>query len=299
MSAEKPAKLQQLNYHVGSVNSATFDSSGDYIFTGGQDKVIRLCNANSGKLVQAYKGHGWQIQGVAVAADSSRMASCGGDRPVFLWDVHSAAVIRKFSGHKQRVDCVAMSLDGSIVVSGSFDKTVCVWDARSPQHTALQVLDEGKDGIASVVVAQNEIIAGSIDGCVRTYDVRTGKLLVDELGQPVVSVSVSDDDKCLLVSCMDGSIQLIDRTDGTAIAAFSGHQCTEYKIRSDINASTVASGSEDGFVYLWSILDDRGTGRYKNRLAGHQGIVNAVNFHPLRENSLVSAASDGSVIVWG
>ncbi|KAI8326353.1 WD40 repeat-like protein [Martensiomyces pterosporus] len=299
-----PRKQQRLSYHVGSVNAAIFDASGSYVITGGQDKMIRLCNAKTGSLVQTYKGHGWHVQGVAICQGSSRMASCGGDRSVFLWDVNEASVVRKFPGHIQRVDCVAMNANGSVVVSGSFDTTVRVWDVRSPQHTALQVLDESKDGVASVVVTESEIIAGSIDGCVRAYDIRTGKLLVDDLGQSVVSVSVSEDLRCLLASCMDGSIQLLDRADGAAIAAFSGHKCSEYRIRSDISATTVASGSEDGFVYVWDTLNNSETGGYKYRLAGHEGIVNTVAFHPgsgndpEKCNTMVSAASDGSVIVW-
>ncbi|KAJ1937408.1 hypothetical protein GGF37_005223, partial [Kickxella alabastrina] len=117
--------LHKLTDHIGSVNTATFDSLGNYVLTGGQDKVIRLTNANNGRLVQTYEGHGWAVQGIAISKDSTQMVCCGGDRSVTMWDINTCKIKRKLtSGHKQRVDCVATNADASIVVSGSFDKTV-------------------------------------------------------------------------------------------------------------------------------------------------------------------------------
>ncbi|KAJ1772052.1 hypothetical protein EV179_001345 [Coemansia sp. RSA 487] len=275
-----PQILHKLNYHVGSVNAGIFDPTGEYIVTGGQDKAIRLCNAQSGRLVQTYEGHGWAIQDLAVSSDSTRMASCGGDRSIFLWDVETAQVNRKFAQHQQRVDCVALNSDASIVVSGSFDKTVMVWDARSSQRAPLQVLSESRDSVSSVRLTDKEIIAGSIDGSVRIYDIRAGKLLVNTLDCPVVSVAAMpsgvkafNDTGCLLVGCMDGSIQLLEHHTGTSLGAFSGHQCKEYRIRCDANRETVVSGSEDHYVYLWNISKDSDTGSYSARLSGHTGIL--------------------------
>ncbi|KAJ2743479.1 WD repeat-containing protein 83 [Coemansia sp. BCRC 34301] len=304
-----PQIRHKLEYHKGSVNSAVFDASGAYIFSGGQDKSIRLVNSATGEQIQAFIGHGWGVQGLAVSRDGSSLASCGGtDRAVYLWDVSQAKLTRKLADHSQRVDCVAISDNGSIVVSGSFDKTVRVWDTRSTSTplALLQVLKESKDGISSLALTPTEIVASSIDGCVRTYDMRTGRVLVESFGgQPVVCARVVGGGKCLLVSSMDGSIQLVDRADGKAMAAFSGHVCKDYRIQCDASDSAVASGSEDGFVYVWDTLCDSESGSARYRLGGHSGIVNTVEFHPSAKSgsvkghaSMLSAASDGSIIVW-
>ncbi|KAJ2348222.1 hypothetical protein GGH91_001485 [Coemansia sp. RSA 2671] len=103
---------------------------------------------------------------------------------------------------------------------------------------------------------------------------------------------------------MDGSIQLVDRADGKAMAAFSGHICQSYRIQCDANDSLVASGSEDGLVYVWDVLRGDESGSAKYRLGGHSGIVNTVEFHPSAKSdnskgqAMLSAASDGSVIIW-
>ncbi|KAJ2513152.1 hypothetical protein H4217_006492 [Coemansia sp. RSA 1939] len=308
-----PQILHKLTDHVGSVNAGIFDSTGEYIITGGQDKTIRLRNAQSGRLVQEYEGHGWAVQDLAVSSDSARLASCGGDRSVFLWDIETAQVCRKLTQHQQRVDCVAIgggSSASSVVVSGSFDKTVMVWDARSSQRTPMQTLRESRDGVSSVcLVDGNKIVAGSIDGSVRTYDIRAGKLLTDDLGCSVVSVRYlsssvrgsKDPIPCLLVGCMDGSIQLLEQHTGASLGVFTGHKCAEYRIRCDANTEAIVSGSEDHYVYLWDIsknINGTAGGGFSSRLSGHGGIVNTAVFHPhaitneSKRNCILSTAAD-------
>ena len=43
-------------------------------------------------------------------------------------------------------------------------------------------LTDAKDSVSSVSVVGHEIIAGSIDGKVRTYDIRMGQIFVDVIG---------------------------------------------------------------------------------------------------------------------
>ena len=43
------------------------------------------------------------------------------------------------------------------------------------------MLDDFKDSVTKVIFTEHQIIAGSVDGFVRTYDLRMGKLLKDSL----------------------------------------------------------------------------------------------------------------------
>lgn len=56
-----------------------------------------------------------------------------------------------------------------------------------------------------------QIIAGSVDGTVRQFDVRMGLELSDSLGAPVTCVAVSHDGNCLLAACTDGAMRLLDK----------------------------------------------------------------------------------------
>ena len=43
-------------------------------------------------------------------------------------------------------------------------------------------MDEAKDSVTSIQVSDHEILTGSADGCIRRYDLRTGKMIKDFIG---------------------------------------------------------------------------------------------------------------------
>ncbi|ROW08897.1 hypothetical protein VMCG_02865 [Cytospora schulzeri] len=233
-------------------------SPGTYILTGSADRTIRLYNpspstsihpANSyitkqqqqqqqrtadslpeGRLIQSYQAHSHEVLSLAVSADNARFASSGGDRTVFLWDVATAQTVRRFNhhteGHVGRVNCVAMGgADDSLVVSGGFDTTVRVWDARAGGTgfgRPVQVLDGATDAVSAVAVRGAGIVAGSVDGRVRGYDVRMGRVTVDVIGASVGSLCLTGDGRAVLVGSLDSRVRLMDRESGSCLRAYGG-----------------------------------------------------------------------------
>lgn len=172
--------------------------------------------------------------------------------------------------------------------SGSADTTINLWDTRSNANKPIQTLTEASDTVSSLHVNMPtySIASGSYDGHVRVYDVRMGKTTVDVLAHPVTSVRCSADGNALLTSTLDSYIRMLDRTDGSLLAAFGGpskkdegpargildtkprhtYRNTELRVRSVFaqGDAVVLSGSEaapkgDGValgaaVFAWDIL---------------------------------------------
>lgn len=74
----------------------------------------------------------------------------------------------------------------------------------------------------AVCLPRVEILAGSVDGTVRRFDVRAGALSADALGSPVTSVALSGDGNCVLASCLDGALRLLDKAGGELLAQYTG-----------------------------------------------------------------------------
>lgn len=53
-----------------------------------------------------------------------------------------------------------------------------------------------------------------MDGVVRTFDLRAGRVVREHVDEPVVSVALSPDGRFLLAGCLDGSLRLLDKRDG-------------------------------------------------------------------------------------
>ena len=65
-------------------------------------------------------------------------------------------------------------------------------------------------------------MASSVDGTVRRFDVRMGCMDVDQLGAPVTAMALSHDGNCVLASCLDGRMRLLDKASGELLAQYSG-----------------------------------------------------------------------------
>lgn len=56
-----------LESHKGPVNVARYSKgSAKYILTGGQDRTVRLWNANLGTEIKTFAGHGYEVLSVTV-----------------------------------------------------------------------------------------------------------------------------------------------------------------------------------------------------------------------------------------
>lgn len=107
------------------------------------------------------------------------MASVGGDKSVFLWDVSTGRIIRKFSGHTTRINCVRFNAESTLLFTGAYDRHVRIWDCKSNMFQSIQVLTDATDSISDIVLHETELITSSIDGCIRTYDIRRGVITTD------------------------------------------------------------------------------------------------------------------------
>jgi mitogen-activated protein kinase organizer 1 len=159
--------------------------------------------------------------------------------------VATAQTIRRLGGNQQshtaRINSVAFAgEDDTLLVSGSLDTSVRIWDLKSGSFKPVQVLTEARDSVSAVVVRGADIVTGSVDGKVRTYDVRMGKCITDVIGPPVTSLSLSKDGKAVLVGGLDSKVRFMDRRDGTCLKTYTN---TGFR-NEDLRLQSILGGKE-------------------------------------------------------
>lgn len=82
-------------------------------------------------------------------------------------------------------------------------------------------------------------------------------------------MSVSNDGKCLLASCLDSKVRLLETDTGELLNAYSGHQATSMRAEGRLSHddACVLSTSEDGRVVAWDIVQAVMLRQFKVRAA--------------------------------
>ena len=67
-----------------------------------------------------------------------------------------------------------------------------------------------------------QVLGGSVDGSIRQFDIRMGMMFTDTLHEAVTGIAVSHDGNCVLASCLDNSLKLLDKASGESLATYTG-----------------------------------------------------------------------------
>ena len=91
------------------------------------------------------------------------------------------------------------------MATASYDQNVHLWDLRSKNKVPLQSLTDCKDSATSVCILEHYIVVGSVDGVLRTYDLRKGLLNEDDFRRPIVSLQLDKKGSSALTLCLGTS----------------------------------------------------------------------------------------------
>jgi len=247
-------------------------------------------------------GHSHPVSAIAVDNASTTLVSASGKTVVWT-DVVAQAVKRRFHGHDGRINAVAISEACETFLSASYDGSIRIWDARSRSPEPIQILKEAKDSVTGVHTVQRQgeavIRSCSVDGTVRTYDLRKGQVQCDDVGNAIFSMALTHDGQCLAISCLDGTIRLMEVDTGELLNTYhSHHKAGNYALECTLTAddANVVTGSEDGRAVYYDLV----RGDMVQELLGHTKPTCSVATHSKRENSsvVITASYDGSAVVW-
>jgi WD40 repeat protein/serine/threonine protein kinase len=295
--------------HLASVNAVAWSPDGRLIASGSDDTFVQIFDAQTGQRQVIYSGHTEEVAAVGWSPNGKSIASGGEDKTVQVWNAASGAKLLSFTGHTDRVNGVSWSSDNQLIASGGEDKSVQVWSASNAAvsfdflgHTA---------GVLCVgwQPDNSSVASGSWDGTLRDWaTVQHGEHFNagDQIfsygghGKNEVNALAWSPNSAFIVSVgADQTAQISNGDNGTPRPPFfTDHKRTDHinpvlSVAWSPDGSTIASGDNDGNVYVWKTTGRKTFFRYQ----GHKGPVNAVAWSP-DGTRIASASSDGTVHVW-
>src|SRR5262249_33051163 len=112
--------------HAGPGYCVCYSPNGRILASGGDDKLVRLWNAETGKELQVCAGHTEAVLRLAFSPDSATLASTGADQSIRIWEVASGKELARVENGKCAGPVVFCD-NGKSVAYSRGDK-IQVWD---------------------------------------------------------------------------------------------------------------------------------------------------------------------------
>merc|ERR1740139_1968325 len=270
----KPPKMEHilkkkgyLKGHGGWVTSLAIgeeDRDGEkveFLISGSRDRTLIKWNLDDknandeedrewGKPARMFTGHSHFINEICLTGDGLHCLSASWDGTVRLWDLRSGKTKIKLCGHTRDVLSVALSADYRQILTGGRDHQIKIWNVKGEcKHT----VDKN---------AHTDAVS-----CVRFY----------HQAKPAVCVTAS----------WDKTIKVWDNTYMKLMHTFMGHKAQINSIDMVNNSTYLASGSHDGQVMIWDVIQGKWLTSYE-----YDSPINCVlfsrNIQEIKETSMLA-----------
>ncbi|MBD2254348.1 serine/threonine-protein kinase [Nostoc parmelioides] len=280
-------------------NSLTISPDGNILASGGDDKIIRLWELSTQKLLACFSGHSLAVTSVTFSPQGEILATASDDKTIKLWHLPTSREVFTLNGHTNPVKSVSFSPNGQILASGSWDKQVKLWDVITGKE--IYALKAHQLQVSAVAFSpQGEILASaSFDRTIRLWQITQNHprytLLKTLSGhtRAVLAIAFSPDGKILATGSDDNTIKLWDINSGQLISTLLGHSWSVVAVTFTADNETLISASWDKTIKLWKVS----TTEEIVTLASHLDSVCAVAVNPVAQ-MIASSSRDKTIKLW-
>lgn len=248
--------MHALYPHFKGRTSVAYHESGKYIFTTGENMLIRRFRAKSSDEPDVFDLE--SKTGRSISARASRFAVAYDDGSAELFDSESFQSIGALSRSTLPLHSIAFSADGQYIAIIGDD---CSKIVRTLDITDVKTIDGDVKHIAFHPAKPHLVCVSDLKGLVRVLDLNTGST-VASIDAVIPSLSSLNDDRTtaaawracgsvLALPTKTFDIALIKTGDWQPYTRLQGHQNALTALEWSPNGKYIASASRDGTVRLW------------------------------------------------
>jgi len=240
------------------------DIFGSLVAACGTDKMCRIWNARTERLIHQLVGHSQKVTGTRFINGDKSILTASADRSMKVWDITRSTYRQTVTlRHSSTSNCIDVSYDSITAVSGHLDGGVRFWDVRSSERTA-DITELHSNGVTSVKFNPRnnaEVLTTGRDSVVKLIDVRkSGEVLQSffhseyRIDLSYAGCAISPDGKYAAAGSSTGDIFIWRTVDGNLMKQLKGHDTGVVSVAWNMqtNGQQFASVDKRGYLILWA-----------------------------------------------
>jgi pleiotropic regulator 1 len=117
-----------LTGHISTVRGLAVSNRHPYLFSCGEDKMVKCWDLEANKVIRHYHGHLSGVYALSLHPTLDVLVTAGRDASARVWDMRTKAQIHVLTGHTGTISDVRCQESDPQVITASMDSTVRLWD---------------------------------------------------------------------------------------------------------------------------------------------------------------------------
>jgi WD40 repeat protein len=255
-SATGEAQGEPIKAHQGAVGAMLFATDARSVFSGGDDGVVAVWNAETGELKEKLSSGANRplmqapVTRLTLSLDQLLLAIGDEEGGIQLWNLANGKPAAELAGPHGDICGLAFLPGSNSILSTSADRTVPLWRTKLPATPRLASVESGGNKVWAVAVAPDDSVfyGAGRDGLLASWSLATGERLLEFSGfsGTIDAIAVSPDGTRL--ACCgwnERTVALFNAQTAEKIRDFT----TDQKVRCvqfSPDGRNLAFGQEDG-----------------------------------------------------
>ena len=321
-------ELKSFRGHSQEIWSVAFSPDGLTLASGGNDRLVRMWDIETGRLIRSLRGHTATIRVVQYSPDGQILATASEDRTIRLWNPQTGESLRiLFTRYDHAVTSISFSPDGLMLARCGQNKDIKIWEITTGTELMSLLGKDQYDHNWSVCTAFSpdglHLVAGSDIGKIKLYEVlpsgeerisieghwrdeaddeetENRGFYVDDHGgfqRPmeywIGALTFTPDGSTMISGSRDCTIKFWDMPNLEERRTLKGHSEWVRNLIVTKDGKMLISASDDGTVKMWDIE----TGRQFRTIKSHKGPVRGIALSS-DEKYLATAGNDRIITLW-
>ncbi len=227
----------------------------------GKSGEVVIFDAATWKPLVTLAGHSEVVYAVAWKPGSAEIATGSLDKTARIWNAATGATLRTIKDHADAVFGVAYSTNGRLLATASADRTAKLYDTATWKRT--DTLNAHQDVVTHVAFNSAGTLLATVgaDKQMRVWKVDPGKienpLRSQGEGDAINTCAFSPDDSLLVWGASNNVVKVFKGDGSGQQREMKDAKDWVYAVAIGSDNETIAAGTQEGKVYLWSAKDGK------------------------------------------